>query len=140
MRKRYEGRAGVGIGVNSGPVVAGTVGGGGRVEFTVVGDAVNTAARVEAATRETGDDVLVTEATCALPERERFVFEERPPVPLKGKREQVRLWALVEPAADQGAGADGAAAGAAADLATAPISLPQAVSVGRDQTCQDQPV
>ena len=143
VRKRYEGRVGVGIGVNSGPVVAGTVGGGGRVEFTVVGDAVNTAARVEAATRETGDDVLVTEATCALLERERFAFEERPPVPLKGKREEVRLWALVEPAADLGAGADGAgagAAGAAADLATAPTTLPQAVSVGRDQTGQDQPV
>ena len=51
---------------NSGPVVAGTVGGGGRVEFTVIGDAVNTAARVEEVTRETGDDVLITEATRCL--------------------------------------------------------------------------
>ncbi len=48
----------VGVGVNSGDVVVGTVGGGGRLDFTVIGDAVNTAARVEAATRETGDDVL----------------------------------------------------------------------------------
>ncbi len=45
-------------GVNSGRVVAGTVGGGGRMEFTVIGDTVNTACRVEAATRETGDDGL----------------------------------------------------------------------------------
>src|SRR5437588_8611960 len=94
VRERYEGRVGVGIGVNSGPVVAGTVGGGGRVEFTVIGDAVNTAARVEAATRETGDDVLVTDATRALLPDGPFAFEERPPMSLKGKREQVGLCAL----------------------------------------------
>ena len=93
VRARYGGAVSVGIGVNSGHVVAGTVGGGGRVEFTVIGDTVNTAARVEAATRETGDDVLVTEATRLLLADEDLEFEERPPVPLKGKREQVRLWA-----------------------------------------------
>jgi len=43
----------------------GSVGGGGRLEFTVIGDAVNVAARVEAATRETGDTVLLTEPRAA---------------------------------------------------------------------------
>jgi class 3 adenylate cyclase len=89
----YSGRVAVGIGVNSGSVVAGTVGGGGRVEFTVIGDTVNTAARVEAATRETGDDLLITDATKALLCQNSFEFEERPPVPLKGKSVVVRLWA-----------------------------------------------
>lgn len=54
---------GVGIGVNSGSVVVGSVGGGGRLEFAVIGDPVNVAARVESLTRETGDVVLLTEAT-----------------------------------------------------------------------------
>ena len=38
---------GVGIGVNTGLVIAGTVGGGGRLEYTVVGDAVNIAQRLQ---------------------------------------------------------------------------------------------
>jgi class 3 adenylate cyclase len=93
VEDRYAGEVEVGVGVSSGPVIAGTVGGGGRVEFTVIGDTVNTAARVEAATRETGDEVLITESTRALLSDGRFEFEGRPSVPLKGKREQVRLWA-----------------------------------------------
>jgi class 3 adenylate cyclase len=92
VRSEYGERVSVGIGVNSGSVIAGTVGGGGRVEFTVIGDAVNTASRVEAVTRETGDDVLITDATRTLLPDGRFEFDERPPVQLKGKRQPVRLW------------------------------------------------
>jgi adenylate cyclase len=89
----------VGVGVNSGRVVAGTVGGGARRDFTVIGDPVNTAARVEAATRVTGDDVLITEATLrGLGPAAAAEFEARPAVPLKGKAEPVRLYAPRSPA------------------------------------------
>src|SRR4051794_6020833 len=88
------GRVSIGIGVNSGDVVAGTVGGGGRVEFTVIGDVVNTAARVEEATRQTGDVILVTAATRALLREDHGGLEPRPSIPLKGKRELVELFAL----------------------------------------------
>jgi class 3 adenylate cyclase len=91
---RPPGELRVGVGVNTGRVVVGTIGGGGRRDFTVIGDPVNTAARVQAATRETGDDVLVTETTLReLGGAARAAFEERPAVPLRGKSETVRLYA-----------------------------------------------
>jgi class 3 adenylate cyclase len=74
----------VGLGVNSGRVVVGTIGGGGRRDFTVIGDPVNTAVRVEAATRLTGDDILITESTMRALGAPSNEFEERPAVPLKG--------------------------------------------------------
>src|SRR5207248_8309227 len=81
----------VGLGVNSGPVVVGTVGGGGRRDFTVIGDPVNTAVRVEAATRLTGDEILITESTLRALGSGDDGFEERLDVPLKGKAALVRL-------------------------------------------------
>jgi adenylate cyclase len=92
VRERYRGELRVGIGVNSGRVVVGTIGGGGRLDFTVIGDAVNTAARVEAATRQTGDDVLITEATRRLLSNDGDAWGERPPMTLKGKATPVRLF------------------------------------------------
>ena len=53
----------VGVGINTGDVIAGSIGGAGRLNFSVIGDAVNVCARVEAATRDTGDDLLLTAAT-----------------------------------------------------------------------------
>ncbi|MGH2990506.1 MAG: adenylate/guanylate cyclase domain-containing protein [Solirubrobacterales bacterium] len=93
VRARYGDELRIGVGVNSGPVVAGTVGGGGRLDFTVIGDAVNTAARVEAATRETDDDILITEATRALMSRDREDWEPRRAIRLKGKSGEIELYA-----------------------------------------------
>jgi class 3 adenylate cyclase len=100
VRDVYGERLRISVGVNSGRVIAGTIGGGSHVEFTVIGDAVNTAARVEEVTRTTGDDVLVTEATRKLLTLPFCGFVERPTVALKGKTEQVRLYAPLEAAAE----------------------------------------
>jgi adenylate cyclase len=86
----------IGIGLNSGPVVAGNIGGAGRLEFSVIGDPVNVAARVEAATRTTGDTILLAERTKELLSAPHPQLVERSDVELKGKRERVRVYALGE--------------------------------------------
>ena len=93
VNAQFTGELRVGIGVNTGTVVAGTIGGGGRLDFTVIGDPVNTAARVESATRKTGDDVLITEATKDRLARDHGEWLQRPPIPLKGKTQPVGLFA-----------------------------------------------
>jgi adenylate cyclase len=94
IERRYGGELAVGIGLNSGPVSVGSVGGGGRLEFTVIGDTVNVAARVERLTRETGDTILLTEATrCLLDGKVRL--EPRGEVPLKGKSDPVPVYSPV---------------------------------------------
>ena len=95
-RKVRAGDAGeleIGIGLNSGPVVAGNVGGSGRLEFSVIGDPVNVAARVEAATRQTGDTVLIAERTKELLKDTDARLVEREGAELKGKTQPVRLYA-----------------------------------------------
>jgi adenylate cyclase len=94
VAEEFAGELEIGVGLNSGTVVAGNVGGAGRLEFSVIGDAVNVAARVEAATRKTGDTVLISEHTRRLLSGAADgSLEERAAVPLKGKSEPVRLYA-----------------------------------------------
>ena len=83
-----------GVGLNRGEVVAAVVGSDQLMEFTVLGDAVNMAARVEALTRTHAVDILVTEAVRARLD-ERFELRELPPAEVKGKIEPVRTWAVV---------------------------------------------
>ena len=60
---RFSGTLRIGIGINTGVVIAGTIGGGGKLEFTLIGDTVNVAARVEQLTKTTGDAILLTQQT-----------------------------------------------------------------------------
>jgi adenylate cyclase len=101
VNSRRPGDFEVGIGVNSGKVVAGSIGGAGRLSFSVIGDAVNIASRVEAITRETGDPVLITAETRALLS-ETMEVEQRGEYELRGSDRTVELYApLIPVAAEQ---------------------------------------
>ena len=93
--ERYGDELRVGIGINSGLASVGSIGGGGRLEFAVIGDTVNVAARVERLTRETGDTVLLTEATRTLLDGAGPELEPRGEVPIRGRSDPVPVYAPV---------------------------------------------
>lgn len=84
----------VGIGVNSGPAIAGTIGGGGKLEFTVIGDTVNVASRIEALTKEIGDPILMSQATVAALTREPSGLVDRGMFEVRGKDKKLHLHGL----------------------------------------------
>ncbi|HEU5191782.1 MAG TPA: adenylate/guanylate cyclase domain-containing protein [Methylomirabilota bacterium] len=90
--KEGKERIQVGIGVSVGEVVAGTVGSGERMEYTVIGDSVNLASRLESNAKP--GRILISERTY---DKVRNLVEVVPlgPIKVKGKEEQVEVFELV---------------------------------------------
>ena len=92
VESHFGERCRIGIGVNSGLVLVGTIGGGELVELGVVGDPVNVAARVQDATRKLGEPLLLTEATRALLEDGDSGIEGRGTLSVRGKPQPVAVY------------------------------------------------
>jgi class 3 adenylate cyclase len=94
VAERFGGSLRIGIGINTGMVIAGTIGGAGKLEFTLIGDTVNVAARVEQLTKVTGDAILLThQCVDAMPTR-RPELVDRGAHALKGKSASVQVFSL----------------------------------------------
>jgi adenylate cyclase len=82
------------IGINTGTATVGNMGAKGQVNYTVMGDEVNLASRLEGVNKEFGTDIIASEATY-LPAKERVEARELALIKVKGKKVPVRIFEVL---------------------------------------------
>lgn len=84
-----------GVALHIGEAVVGNLGSERKMEFTAIGDTVNTTSRLESLNKQFGTDIIVSEPVM-VSTRDGFVWRELGEHPIRGKERTIRLFALVE--------------------------------------------
>ena len=91
LQKKLPEPIAIGIGVNSGEAVIGNMGSDTRFDFSGIGDAINVAARLESATKEVGEDILIGHETAKSVD---FSLKLLKPIKVKGKSKPLAIYTI----------------------------------------------
>lgn len=84
----------IGIGIHQGPAIVGNMGSPAKMEFTAIGDSVNTSARLESATKQYGVDILISQPVWEK-SKAHFLFRSADLMKVKGKELPVQTYAVL---------------------------------------------
>ena len=99
LRVRWKARGlpqiNIGLGINSGEMSVGNIGAKERFDFTIIGDNVNLASRLEGSNKEYGTNIVISQFTYELIRADSFTVRELDTVKVKGKKEPVMIYELL---------------------------------------------
>ena len=98
FNQKFDQHMAVGVGINTGMSLVRNFGSNKRLDFTAIGDTVNTAARIEGVTKYYGAKIVVSESTLSTlteKQKDEFWVEELDTIRLKGKNKPIKLFEII---------------------------------------------